>query len=227
MIRSSRITVKHGFLSLEKEESKPPTKPRSSSCPPLSSSDCLRFCLFSRTVSSVSTEADIPAFSPSSSPDPPHAITTLMIRNIPTRFTSLSFLELMEISGYSETFDFFYLPMDFKTGKNMGYAFLNFIVPQFAQHFTNQFNNTRLAAFTSSVKILQISPSRRQGLVNNVELFRNSDLLSSDSFPMFKPFVQIPSWWRFDETMGIMVLEPSCLVPLTMDLFSCITTSSF
>jgi hypothetical protein len=38
-------------------------------------------------------------------------VTTYMIRNIPTRFTSLSFVRLLEEYGFSGTFDFLYLPV--------------------------------------------------------------------------------------------------------------------
>ena len=42
--------------------------------------------------------------------DPP-VVTTYMIRNIPTRFTSLSFVRLLEEYGFGGTFNFFYLPV--------------------------------------------------------------------------------------------------------------------
>jgi hypothetical protein len=38
-------------------------------------------------------------------------VTTYMIRNIPTRFTSLSFVRLLEEYGFAGAFDFLYLPV--------------------------------------------------------------------------------------------------------------------
>ena len=39
--------------------------------------------------------------------------------------------------------------------------------------------------------MIEISPSKRQGLVENVALFKASDLLGSLSLPHFKPLVTI------------------------------------
>ena len=116
--------------------------------------------------------------------------TTLMVRNIPTRFTSVSFLRILDETGFRTCFDFFYLPMDFRTGKNMGYAFLNFTTCAYASAFCSLFHGRRLR-MTTSTKVIEISPSRRQGLVENVALFKASDLLGSLSLPHFKPLVMI------------------------------------
>jgi RNA recognition motif-containing protein len=115
-------------------------------------------------------------------------ITTLMIRNLPTRFTPMSLIRLFEDCGFYHAFDFFYCPIDFKTSKNQGYCFINFIHPEYAQMFASIFHGTRLG-ITTSTKILNVSGSRRQGLKENVCLFRGSDLLSSCSLPFYKPFV--------------------------------------
>lgn len=138
---------------------------------------------------------------PSPPPPPPGAITTYMIRNIPTRFTSITFVRLMEEYGFGNSFNFFYLPMDFRSGKNMGYAFINFIDPAVGSKFVNRFNQRRLPV-TTSKKVLEISPSRRQGLAENIALFRTSDLLNSVSLPHYKPLIATK------ETCG-------SLVPLT------------
>ena len=115
-------------------------------------------------------------------------ITTYMIRNIPTRFTSLTFVKLLDEYGFKSTFNFFYLPMDFRSGKNMGYAFINFEDPHHGERFMERFNMKRLPVSTSR-KVLEISPSRRQGLSDNISLFRTSDLLNSVSLPHYKPLV--------------------------------------
>jgi hypothetical protein len=41
------------------------------------------------------------------------ALTTLMIRNIPMRFTQADILHMIEIN-HADKFDYFYLPMDLK-----------------------------------------------------------------------------------------------------------------
>lgn len=120
----------------------------------------------------------------------PPGTTTVMIRNIPTRFTSVSFLRILDDCGFRGAFDFFYLPMDFRTGKNMGYCFLNFIHFNYTIMFASLFHGRRLR-MTTSIKVIEISPSRRQGLLANVALFKDSDLLGSLSLPHFKPLVLV------------------------------------
>ena len=154
------LPVKNGFLHFDISRSS--SKNRRQSCPP--------------KISSV-------AFSTTH-----QYVTTVMVRNIPTRFTSISLLAVLEDAGFGGTFSFFYLPMDFRTGKNMGYCFINFLYPDLAQMFANIFQGTRLG-LTTSCKVLHVSPSRRQGLKENVALFRGSDMLSSHSLPYLKPFV--------------------------------------
>jgi RNA recognition motif-containing protein len=125
-------------------------------------------------------------------------VTTYMIRNIPTRFTSLSFVRLLEDFGFGGTFNFFYLPMDFRSGKNMGYAFINFLDPDVGLKFVERFHARRLPV-TTSKKVMEISPSRRQGLLDNISLFRTSDLLNSVSLPHYKPLIATP------DTGGVLV----------------------
>jgi RNA recognition motif-containing protein len=124
-----------------------------------------------------------------------------MIRNIPTRFTSITFVKLLEEYGFGQTFNFFYLPMDFRSGKNMGYAFINFVEPEIGRNFVSKFDQRRLPV-TTSRKVLEISPSRRQGLAENIALFRTSDLLNAASLPHYKPLIST------EKTCG-------SLVPLT------------
>jgi RNA recognition motif-containing protein len=120
----------------------------------------------------------------------PPGATTVMVRNIPTRFTSVSFLRVLDECGFRHTYDFFYLPMDFRTGKNMGYCFLNFLHSSYTIMFASLFHGRRLR-MTTSTKVVEVTPSKRQGLAENVALFKASDLLGSLSLPHFKPLVLV------------------------------------
>lgn len=51
--------------------------------------------------------------------------TTLMIKNIPNKYTKKMLLKEIE-TAFSDKYDFFYLPIDFNNNCNMGYAFINF-----------------------------------------------------------------------------------------------------
>jgi RNA recognition motif-containing protein len=115
-----------------------------------------------------------------------------MVRNIPTRFTSITLIDVLKEYGFDKTFDFIYLPMDFKTKKNCGYAFMNFVNPEYARQFMKTFQGLQLKAATSQ-KLLDIIPSRRQGFIENISVFESSDLLSSaptnNQSSFFKPLV--------------------------------------
>jgi hypothetical protein len=173
-----QLVVKHGFLHAQ-PHAPSGAKRRNKSCPP--------------ELPDVKPEEPKfrkISFSTTDSNDLECHVTTVMVRNIPTRFTSVSLLSVLDEAGFMGTYSFFYLPMDFRTGKNMGYCFINFLTPDLARLFANIFHGTRLGV-TTSHKVLQVTASKRQGLKENVALFKGSDLLNSCSLPFFKPFVLV------------------------------------
>lgn len=54
--------------------------------------------------------------------------TTLMIKNIPNKYTQKMLLATVD-EHFRGLYDFFYLPIDFKNKCNVGYAFINMINP--------------------------------------------------------------------------------------------------
>jgi len=52
--------------------------------------------------------------------------TTLMIKNIPNKYTQKMLLAAVD-EQFKGTYDFFYLPIDFKNKCNVGYAFINMV----------------------------------------------------------------------------------------------------
>ncbi|KAL5855924.1 hypothetical protein ACOSQ4_005726 [Xanthoceras sorbifolium] len=106
--------------------------------------------------------------------------TTVMIRNIPNRFTREMLMDFLDDhcmvenqkakqlqNGEAESiivsaFDFLYLPMDFESGVNKGYAFVNFTDPRAAWKFYLAAHNLSWGAFLSN-KICQIASARLQG----------------------------------------------------------------
>jgi len=95
--------------------------------------------------------------------------TTLMIRNIPNRYTQRELIQELEYLGFAETFDFLYLPLDKGTMMNVGYAFVNFIGPEWAQKCMQIFENYRFKRYRKiSAKIAAVSVAHIQGLVANL-----------------------------------------------------------
>ena len=74
--------------------------------------------------------------------------TTIMIRNIPNKYTQTMLLQEIDAS-YRGAYDFFYLPIDFKNKCNVGYAFINFMDYRRIVPFFREFNAQRWKNFNS------------------------------------------------------------------------------
>jgi RNA recognition motif-containing protein len=98
--------------------------------------------------------------------------TTVMLRNIPNKYTQTSLLDAIDSRGFRGLYNFFYLPVDFKNGCNMGYAFINFVNHDAADMFMSAFKGYQLPA--KSTKVCDVCWARVQGFKANVEHYRNS-----------------------------------------------------
>jgi hypothetical protein len=98
--------------------------------------------------------------------------TTVMLRNIPNKYTQPTILEAMDARGFRGSYNFFYSPIDFKNACNMGYAFINFVNHGEAVRFMAAFKGYQLPAKSS--KVCDTCWARVQGLKANVEHYRNS-----------------------------------------------------
>jgi RNA recognition motif-containing protein len=117
--------------------------------------------------------------------------TTVMVRNIPNSYTSSSLIELFEAKGHYAKFDFVYLPIDFRTGVNLGYAFVNLISNMDAQQFIMDFNGFRGWSL-ESLKICEVSwADPYQGLDDHVERYRNSPVMHEKMPDEYKPRVYV------------------------------------
>ncbi|CAD8108193.1 unnamed protein product [Paramecium primaurelia] len=88
--------------------------------------------------------------------------TTLMIKNIPNKYSQPLLLEEIDCNN-RDTYNFFYLPIDFTNKCNVGYAFINFYDPQDIPKFYLEFHNRKWSKFNSE-KICQITYARIQGV---------------------------------------------------------------
>mmetsp|Transcript_32624 Transcript_32624/g.78411 ORF Transcript_32624/g.78411 Transcript_32624/m.78411 type:complete len:357 (-) Transcript_32624:640-1710(-) len=114
--------------------------------------------------------------------------TTVMVRNIPNKYNCRMLLQAFDNAGFKGTFDFAYLPIDFRNRCNVGYAFLNFAQPHDATRFWMVFNGKKLSAFKSN-KVVEVTYARVQGLDANVEHFRNSAVMRQDIEEQYKPIL--------------------------------------
>ncbi|KAG7675255.1 hypothetical protein Ndes2526B_g08123 [Nannochloris sp. 'desiccata'] len=106
--------------------------------------------------------------------------TTVMIRNIPNKYTQDIMLTLLEEAKLNGAFDFFYLPIDFRNRCGLGYAFLNFLSHADAVKGYNYFHNRRWDEFNSK-KVCEVTYARVQGKDNLVQHFKNAKFPSNDA----------------------------------------------
>ncbi|XP_027355823.1 protein MEI2-like 1 isoform X2 [Abrus precatorius] len=104
--------------------------------------------------------------------------TTLMIKNIPNKYTSKMLLAAID-EQCRGTYDFLYLPIDFKNKCNVGYAFINMIDPGQIIPFHKAFNGKKWEKFNSE-KVAVLAYARIQGKSALIAHFQNSSLMNED-----------------------------------------------
>jgi hypothetical protein len=130
--------------------------------------------------------------------------TTLMIRNIPNKYTQKMLLATVD-DTHKGLYDFFYLPIDFKVSYffkilyfiylfefinfwillnvknkcNVGYAFINFIETSPIPSFYQKLHHSKWDRFNSE-KVCEISYARIQGKDALINHFQNSSLMGED-----------------------------------------------
>jgi hypothetical protein len=149
--------------------------------------------------------------------DPMHwddGVVTVMVRQIPRRFTQLMFLKEVNCSGFEGLFDFLYLPYDLKKGINVGYGFLNFITPQHAQEFRKAFDGSFLdKQIRCRAKPVRVHPASVQGYEANYRHFvqtKTGQKQDPQFSPLFFPKESVP-----EEAVSSMPVPPVpwCGVP--------------
>ncbi|KAL3780276.1 hypothetical protein ACHAWO_007053 [Cyclotella atomus] len=132
--------------------------------------------------------------------------SSLMVRNIPNKYTQKMLLAEFAESGHaSDKMDFFYLPIDFKNKCNRGYAFVNFVDYKDIIPFFDAYNGNSWSKFNSD-KICDITYARIQGKAAMLKRFENSALMEKDD--EYRPMVFVSHGERKGQleamTMGNM-----------------------
>lgn len=104
--------------------------------------------------------------------------TTLMIKNIPNKYTSKMLLAAID-ENHCKTYDFLYLPIDFKNKCNVGYAFINMTSSAHIIPLYQAFNGKKWEKFNSE-KVASLAYARIQGKAALVAHFQNSSLMNED-----------------------------------------------
>ncbi|XP_078442345.1 uncharacterized protein LOC144712046 [Wolffia australiana] len=127
--------------------------------------------------------------------------TTVMLRNLPNQLRKNALLSLLDshcreentLSAPSEyvhnppsQYDFFYLPIDFETGCNLGYAFVNFTSSDGVMKLHRAFHHMKWD-FLDSKKVCEVTYAKVQGLPELLAHCRRSVFVCDDEelLPMF------------------------------------------
>jgi len=138
---------------------------------------------------------------------PSDKITTFMLRNVPNKYSRTMLRQELAATGFANTYDFLYLPIDFKTQCNFGYAFINFFcgddtVRRFVATFTG-----RLFLKEKSSKLGQVVPAKLQGKMPNADLYRfNAVMMQPESYqPQF-----------YDKRGNVVPFPEAPVIPLAL-----------
>lgn len=101
--------------------------------------------------------------------------TTLMIRNIPNRYTQRELITELEDLGFAGSFNFLYLPLDKGTMANVGYAFVNFLESCWADRCVAVFQDYCFRRHRRhSRKVAAVSVAHIQGLEANLAHYESA-----------------------------------------------------
>lgn len=115
--------------------------------------------------------------------------TTVMLRNIPNRYTQTMMLTMLDENGFKARYDFVYMPMDFRNGVNLGYAFVNLLTHQDALELMSVFEGFS-SWFFDNAKVCEVSWAHpHQGYAEHVERYRNSPVMHPCMPEEYKPMV--------------------------------------
>jgi hypothetical protein len=114
-------------------------------------------------------------------------ITTVMIKNIPNRYTQPILLAEIDSLGFADTYDFCHMPIDMINACNVGYAFINFVKPEICDAFVEVMQYYRFRTFRSR-KLGACVPAHIQGIENNLKHFAKTRVMGWEKF---RPFVRV------------------------------------
>jgi len=117
----------------------------------------------------------------------PKLATTLMIRNVPNRYTQHDLLAELDDLGLDGTFDFLYMPVDKASKASVGYAFVNFVAPSWASRCVTVLQEYKFTRYGKNREAI-VSVAHLQGLDANLAHYEKTSVRSS-KFKQHRPLI--------------------------------------
>lgn len=105
--------------------------------------------------------------------------TTLVLRKLPKDLSSIQFRRMLDSAEFEGLYDFVYVPMNFKSSRNLGYALVNFTEPRHALAAQECFHGARMG---QGALVAEFS-SKHSVLSSLIEQYRGSHVLTDAGVP--------------------------------------------
>jgi hypothetical protein len=115
--------------------------------------------------------------------------TTVMLRNLPNNYTRAMLLALIDAEGFAGSYDFLYMPIDFRTHAALGYAFVNMASPSEAERLKQCLDGFGQWSLPSSKVCSATWSQPHQGLDAHIARYRNSPLMHESVPDEYRPIL--------------------------------------
>ena len=117
--------------------------------------------------------------------------TTVMIKNIPNKYTQKAFTDEINIR-FANTYDVFYLPIDYTNNCNLGFAFINFIHPLYIVDFYETYRGQKWMRYLSDKKC-ELAYGTVQGKQTLIKHFQKGIVLNAQTSDRKPMILNVPS----------------------------------
>eukprot|EP00928_Gymnodinium_smaydae_P091969 TRINITY_DN7573_c0_g1_i2.p1 TRINITY_DN7573_c0_g1~~TRINITY_DN7573_c0_g1_i2.p1 ORF type:complete len:302 (-),score=40.91 TRINITY_DN7573_c0_g1_i2:247-1152(-) len=113
--------------------------------------------------------------------------TTVMLVNVPSRYTSSELIRTIDSAGFAGTYDFIYVPMVAGARTSSGFAFVNLVDASIAKKLFVEFDGFSRWTTISKHTCRAFWAKKQQGFSANVERYRNSFVKEENVPDEYKP----------------------------------------